>query len=371
MSECENCHGTGKVTCSKCGGDKEVKCERCNGRGTFRNCSKCDSTGKIDCPSCDGSGEEFSICPVCDYGKVEKTRWINCASCHGSGRRPGRGLSRGEIVSCWDCNGRGQVKERYTEICPNCHGEYRRKTDKKCNVCGGTGKTECSRCEGTGKARCQECGASGKVECDVCHGEGMIKCPDCEKREKERKRKEEQEARKKEQARQRAKKRRERLGGFLWRVAVALSTGFVAWWWLEGSSAEALLGMLDQLKGLSGDISPNLKMAAMVSGGMFMVLCLLWVFGVERIIRFLAVLIGCVPIAISFINGHWGVGSVMALALIAVVVAIFKHKVRERLLRWIVMALGLAVSGGLGMDNCWPQSIVFYLVSVVIVIRRG
>ena len=189
MSGCEKCQGTGKVTCSKCGGAKEVKCEKCNGKGTFRNCSKCDSTGKVDCPSCDGSGEEISICPVCDKGKIKQTRWINCASCHGKGYYTGPGYEH--HPECGVCDGRGQVEDVYEDICPNCHGEYKRKTGKPCKKCGGTGKTECSRCGGTGHANCQVCHGSGKVKCDHCSGAGDSKCPECEKREREAKEKRE------------------------------------------------------------------------------------------------------------------------------------------------------------------------------------
>ena len=85
-----------------------------------------------------------------------------------------KGINRGEIVSCWECGGRGQVKETYKDICPNCHGEYERETDKPCKKCGGTGKVKCDRCDGTGHAKCKACGGRGKVECEKCNGEGSI-----------------------------------------------------------------------------------------------------------------------------------------------------------------------------------------------------
>ena len=129
MNTQEKSHGPSKVTCSKCGG-----------------------AGRIECPDCEGSGKGSSICPVCCSGEVYKTRWINCAGCHGTGRRrETKGINRGNIVSCWQCGGRGQVKETYKELCPNCHGEYVRKADKPCKTCNGTGKIECDLCKGVGE----------------------------------------------------------------------------------------------------------------------------------------------------------------------------------------------------------------------------
>lgn len=271
MSGCEKCHGTGKVVCSKCGGEKEVKCEKCNGKGTFRNCSKCDSTGKVDCSRCNGSGKEISICPVCVLGGVYNTRWINCAGCHGTGRRKEtEGINRGRIVSCWECGGRGQVKETYKEICPNCHGEYERKTDKACKECAGTGKVECSRCGGTGRAKCQKCNGGGKVKCDTCSGVGEVKCPECEKREhaakekrdrEERAEKEKKEAeqrkklaeqRRKDEAEKAAKERKDAIQGCGCLLAIAAVIGFFIWWWMEGLTMSALPGMWEQTKNTLG-----------------------------------------------------------------------------------------------------------------------
>ena len=165
--------GKGMVTCPECGGEKEVKCEVCNGYGEHCDCPECNSTGKAECPKCDGSGKAISsICPVCNKGKVRKTRWINCSRCHGKGEYYDD--YREKWVSCERCGGRGQVEETYYEICPNCHGEYKRKSDKPCKKCSGTGKVKCSRCDGTGHAKCQTCSGSGKVKCAKCGGEGSI-----------------------------------------------------------------------------------------------------------------------------------------------------------------------------------------------------
>lgn len=258
MSECEKCHGTGKVACSKCGGETKVKCEKCNGKGKFKNCIQCNSTGEEECSKCDGTGKERNRCPVCEFGKVEKTRWINCSECHGTGRRPSR-----PSESCYECHGRGQVKETYEEICPNCHGEYLRETDKPCTACGGTGKVSCSRCEGTGHAKCQKCGGTGKTQCDECGGEGNLKCPDCEKREREakerrdRKEREERDRRivaqeKREAAEKAAKERKDFCVGCGCLLALVAIVGFFIWWWVEGFTMSALSGMWEQTKNAMG-----------------------------------------------------------------------------------------------------------------------
>jgi hypothetical protein len=125
---CPKCHGTGKVTCS-----------RCNGKGV-RRCSKCKGTGHS--------------CPVCDDGHVVKTRWINCERCHGKGYR----IKDGERHRCYSCDGRGQVKEEYKEICPNCHGDYNNTKHGTCKNCGGEGKVSCPKTE-----RCSMCDGAGHV----------------------------------------------------------------------------------------------------------------------------------------------------------------------------------------------------------------
>ena len=125
---CSHCHGTGKVTCSLC-----------NGRGKRR------------CRDCKGSGHS---CPVCSHGKVEKTRWINCEHCAGRGY----GYVNGERRTCGRCDGRGQVKEKYMTLCPNCHGDYQNEK-YICRSCGGEGIVSCSKTE-----RCSVCDGTGKVD---------------------------------------------------------------------------------------------------------------------------------------------------------------------------------------------------------------
>ena len=289
MSECEKCHGTGKVPCPKCGGKKEITCEKCNGHKHL-NCSSCDGTGKVNCPSCDGSGKAISICSSCYKGRVEKSRLTYCPKCHGTGKieddtgcvclscgtrmltqrcfrvHHGQCIMCGSTLgykpvlkTCTECHGSGRITEKYYETCPDCHGEYRRKTDKKCNECGGSGKTKCSRCGGTGRAKCQNCTGSGKVNCDNCGGVGEVKCPDCEKREREakerreRKEREEREAKEKKAAAEKAaKERKDTVIGCGCLLAIVAVIGFFIWWWMEGLNMAALSGMWEQTKGALG-----------------------------------------------------------------------------------------------------------------------
>ena len=116
------CHGTHKVTCSECDGKKKVGCKKCNGTGKHK-CEHCNGTGREVCDTCGGSGVVHDYCPVCDYGKVKKTRWINCDRCHGTGQV--RAYTQSGFADCRRCGGRGQVKEYYEEICPSCNGDYR------------------------------------------------------------------------------------------------------------------------------------------------------------------------------------------------------------------------------------------------------
>lgn len=169
--------GNGKIVCPECHGRKTVKCEKCNGHGEFSTCNNCHATGKVDCPSCGGSGKETSICPVCNEGKVVKSHWTTCHKCNGTGRRIwAHGVER--TWRCPHCDGHGQVHEKYKEFCPNCHGEYKRKTDNPCKKCGGTGKIRCSRCDGSSHAKCLDCGGRGKVKCGKCGGKGYVAVDD-------------------------------------------------------------------------------------------------------------------------------------------------------------------------------------------------
>ena len=129
---------------------KKVKCSHCHGTGKV-TCSLCNGRGKRRCRDCKGSGHS---CPVCSHGEVEKTRWVNCEHCAGRGY----GYVNGERRTCGRCDGRGQVKEKYTEICPNCHGDYQNEK-YICRSCGGEGIVSCSKTE-----RCSACGGTGNVE---------------------------------------------------------------------------------------------------------------------------------------------------------------------------------------------------------------
>ena len=280
MSTCEKCHGTHKVECPECHGEKKVTCEKCQGKGTFKNCSRCGSTGKKTCSYCNGTGKETDECPVCIDGKVTKTRWINCAQCHHTGIDGY--TSSGRPLTCRRCGGSGQIKESYKEICPNCHGEYVRKTGKPCKHCGGSGKEQCDRCNGTGHARCQTCGGTGKTKCGKCEGEGSVKCPDCEAREKqaaEKKRKiaerQRREAEAREAAEQRAKERRDAMQGCGCLLALVAIVWFVGWWWWEGFTMSALSGMWAQTKNSLGCSDSVLKTCAMIGGGIVALLVLI------------------------------------------------------------------------------------------------
>lgn len=155
------------VKCTTVKGDKtkvKVTCQVCNGSGKVKkNCSRCHGTGTVTCHICGGKGESKCkwcggtghACPVCYRGYITKDRWINCEECGGTGinDRGGR---------CYKCNGRGQEKEEYEEICPNCHGDYKN-TDHVCDRCKGSGKVSCEKNE----------------TCPDCFGEHFEKCPNC------------------------------------------------------------------------------------------------------------------------------------------------------------------------------------------------
>ncbi len=175
--QCRRCYGKGVIICKECEGKKEFKCDRCNGTGHVE-CHKCDD-GKVACTTCGGTGKVKVDCPVCLHGKIEKERWINCAHCSGAGY----GYVDGERRICGVCFGRGQVKETYEEICPNCHGDWRGfKGWQTCHVCSGTGKVACGECHGTREVSCVSCDGLGKKKCSYCSGEGVVACPECEAR---------------------------------------------------------------------------------------------------------------------------------------------------------------------------------------------
>lgn len=89
----------------------------------IRRCYVCDGSGDYPVPLPDGTYED-------------------CTACIGTGN----------MVTCRLCRGRGRVS------CGACDAH-----DPRCEVCGGTGRTECSACEGRGRRRCQLCQASGVV----------------------------------------------------------------------------------------------------------------------------------------------------------------------------------------------------------------
>ncbi len=381
MSECEMCHGKGTVPCSTCKGEKTEPCKKCKGTGNVP-CTKCDKDGEVACSSCGGCGKK--VCPVCDQGKVEKTRIVNCANCHGKGQVWNSDWEH--YVRCSRCDGSGQIKEYYKDICPNCHGDYENYSDEPCPRCKGKGYFTCGTCHGTKHVKCSDCEGTGHLTCSHCKGSGSEKCPACEQREKARKEQEAREERarrekrrkeayEKEQARQRAKRRVRIILGILWRLAFSAGAGFLFWWWFEGFNKEALPGMLEQVKGIRSGISENFRWAMIVSGGAFVALYLLTFIlskvsmSFEGVVQVLSSLIGCIPAVVLITSGHWGVGGWMALALIAAISAKFEGKAHDSWWRWILMSIGLWVSGGFGMNGNWIISSVITAFSMGILLK--
>lgn len=163
--------------------------------------------------------------------------------------------------------------------------------------------------------------------------------------------------------------------GILWRLMVAAGAGFLFWWWLEGLNKEVLPGMLEQLEGIRGGVPKNLSLAMMVSGGAFVTLYLLTFilskisFSFEGVVQVLASLIGCVPAVVLITSGHWGVGGWMALVIVCTISARFEGKAHESWWRWVLMSIGLWVSGGFGMNGHWIISSIITAFSMGILLK--
>lgn len=271
---CNECHGSGVVQCHECNGEKTVTCNRCGGKGSHA-CSKCEGSGIVECAKCSGEGKIYEVCPSCDKGKVTRSRtkkcstchgtgmmtkvcpvcdcgyveefeWVNCETCHGKGVR----YYNGDAHECCYCNGRGQVREYYKKICPNCHGDWEnvqttctscdgsgeeetfvsvvcpkckgkyKISSEICSSCNGTGEKKCGTCHGTGIEKCIQCEGDGRVKCETCNGSGKLACKTCQQREEE--------ARKKSLRRcMRAEKRRARFKKFC-KVVVQGCLGWLA-----------------------------------------------------------------------------------------------------------------------------------------------
>lgn len=381
MSECEMCHDTGIVPCPTCKGEKTEPCKKCKGTGNVP-CTECDKDGEVACSTCGGCGKK--VCPVCNKGSVRKSRVVNCAICHGKGKVWDSREERFE--RCWNCDGSGQKKDYYWDICPNCHGDYTNYSTNPCPRCKGKGYFTCGTCHGTKHVKCSGCDGTGHLTCSHCKGSGTEKCPDCEQREKARKEQEEreerarwakrrQEAYEKEQARQRAKRRVRIILGILWRIPLSIAVGFLFWWWFEGFNKEVLPGMLEQVKGIRGGISKNLSLALMVSGGSFVALYLLSFIlskvsiSFEGVVQVLSSLIACVPAVVLITSGHWGVGGWMVLVIVCAISAKFEGKAHDSWWRWILMSIGLWVSGGFGMNGNWIISSVITAFSMGILLK--
>lgn len=382
MNECEMCHGTGSIPCPTCNGEKTEPCKKCNGTGNVP-CTECDEDGEVACDSCEGCGKK--VCPVCNQGKVKKSRIVNCPRCHGKGQIWHSDIE--EYLTCWSCDGSGQRTDYYWDICPNCHGDYTNYSNEPCPECEGEGYFTCETCHGTRHVKCPDCEGSGHLTCSHCNGSGSEKCPACEQREKERKEKEareakerkEKEARKaeerrkeayeKEQARRRKKKRVRNIFGILWRILLSLVVGFLFWWWFEGFNKEALSGILEQVKGVPSGISKNLKLALMVSGGTFVALYLFKLIRFIVLIHVITSIIGGISAAVLITSGHWGVGGLMALLLLAAISERIAGKAHENWWRWILMGIGLFVSGAFGMHGNWIISSLISAFSVGVVLK--
>ena len=163
--------------------------------------------------------------------------------------------------------------------------------------------------------------------------------------------------------------------GVLCRLVTAIGTGFLFWWWLEGFNKEVLPGMLEQVKGITGGISENLKLALMVSGGTFVATYVLTFIlskvsiSFEGVVHVLSSLIGCVPAVVLIFSGHWGVGGWMALAIVCAISAKFENKAHESWWRWVLMSIGLWVSGVFGMNGNWIISSVITAFSMGILLK--
>ena len=363
MSECTRCHGTHSVTCTHCEGKKRVTCTHCNGTGKHE-CEYCQGSGKETCHRCGGSGTEYDNCPVCDHGEVQKIHWVKCNWCHGSGviyHNPGR-------ETCRKCGGSGEVKEYYKDICPSCHGNYRI-NKRDCERCGGSGHVTCSECNGTRIVKCDTCSGTGIHDCYHCKGTGKEYCPDCAQREHEQEMRRAKARRRAERQAQAVRKCMAALFGMVWRLAFSAGTGFLFWWWLEGFTTTALPEMLEQVKGILSGISEDLRLPMMVSGGTFVALYVLKLIRNMVLIQILASTIGGVVAAALILSGHWGVGGLMALVLVGAISAKFEGKSHESWWRWLVMGIGLVVSGGFGMNGNWIISSIISFFSLGILLK--
>jgi hypothetical protein len=137
VTNCHHCHATGSVTCHTCHGNKTIKCPVCHG------------ARKVNCSSCGGHGDKY------------------CSNCGGSG-------SKSEQVA----------KTRQVWVNSDSGGYYRNETyyetvSRRCNTCGGSGRTRCYTCSGTGKVTCSRCSGRGIITCTVCGGTGRLQCPVC------------------------------------------------------------------------------------------------------------------------------------------------------------------------------------------------
>ena len=124
---CSMCGGKGVVqtqtTCTACAGKGSIVCKSCNGTGkregwtvgSYVTCEACNGKGKFSCNACSGKGKiiSYETCPKC-HGKVSVK--FNTAK------------------DGTQTNNRSKV-----EICPDCLGSGKIKSDVSCNICSGSG----------------------------------------------------------------------------------------------------------------------------------------------------------------------------------------------------------------------------------------
>jgi len=137
VENCHHCHATGSVTCHTCHGNRTITCPVCRGAREV-NCSSCGGRGDKYCSNCGGTGSKSE--------QVSKTRqvWVNTD------------------------NGGYYRNETYYET-----------VSRRCNTCGGSGRTRCYTCGGSGKVTCSRCSGRGIITCTVCGGTGKLTCPVC------------------------------------------------------------------------------------------------------------------------------------------------------------------------------------------------
>jgi len=114
LEKCPSCE-QGTVICETCEGSARIICERCDGNGELL-CLQCNHES---CLICGGDGLLFD-----EYYGLE----LFCDACLGSGLQEWCGNCNGGFLTCWSCDGEGDV---YCRDCDNYSGR------KYCDSCNG------------------------------------------------------------------------------------------------------------------------------------------------------------------------------------------------------------------------------------------